>query len=198
MHCPKCGIKMLDDEYFCSSCGYLSEIAAAAHLAEIQSEIPEVQPREIPYYAGFWRRLSALFLDLIFLVLAEAFLLLVFGGGIILVASVGKRIIPFPIIQSFFGGFGIMMLLIANWFYFVFMESSSRQATLGKQIMQIIVTDVREKRITSSKANLRYWSKIISAIPLFFGFIMGSYTPRKQALHDKIAKTLVLNKNRDR
>jgi uncharacterized RDD family membrane protein YckC len=43
------------------------------------------------------------------------------------------------------------------------------------------------------KATIRYFSKYISAIILFIGYIMAAFTEKKQALHDIIAGTLVLN-----
>jgi uncharacterized RDD family membrane protein YckC len=37
--------------------------------------------------------------------------------------------------------YSIMMGIIVNWLYWAVMESSSRQATLGKMALGIIVTD---------------------------------------------------------
>jgi uncharacterized RDD family membrane protein YckC len=76
--------------------------------------------------------------------------------------------------------------------YYTFMESSRKQATLGKIAQNIIVTDINGERISISKAFIRNISKIISAIPLLFGFIMAEFTKNKQALHDLIARTLVI------
>lgn len=54
------------------------------------------------------------------------------------------------------------------------------------------VTDENGARIGFGKANGRYWSKILSALILFIGFVMVAFTEKKQGLHDKIAGTLVV------
>lgn len=192
MHCPKCGIVMLEDEFTCSNCGYLMDIAIAANLVETESNI-----YIIPYYAGFWRRFSAQILDLTFLVAGELMVLMIIYGAIVLITMITKIAVPFRLVWPFFGGFGIILLIVVHWFYFTIMESSSKQATFGKQILKIVVTDLKEKPISLSKANLRYFSKLISTIVLFSGFIIAGVTSRKQTLHDKLAGTLVLNKNRN-
>jgi uncharacterized RDD family membrane protein YckC len=48
------------------------------------------------------------------------------------------------------------------------------------------------QRISVFRANVRYWSKLLSALILDIGFIMIAFTKRKQGLHDIIAGTLVL------
>jgi uncharacterized RDD family membrane protein YckC len=76
------------------------------------------------------------------------------------------------------------------------MESSKRQGTLGKMAIGIVVTDLDRRRITFGKANARFWSKLLSKALLGAGFIMIAFTRRKQGLHDIIAKTLVIRKER--
>ena len=58
--------------------------------------------------------------------------------------------------------------------------------------MEIYVTDLDGKRITFAKATGRYFAKILSGLFLLVGYIMAAFTDRKQALHDKLAGTLVL------
>jgi uncharacterized RDD family membrane protein YckC len=74
------------------------------------------------------------------------------------------------------------------------MESSERQATFGKIALGIKVTDLNGDRISFAKASGRHFAKIISAIILLIGYIMAAFDSKKQALHDKMAGTLVLNK----
>jgi uncharacterized RDD family membrane protein YckC len=74
------------------------------------------------------------------------------------------------------------------------MESSSSQATVGKIALGIKVTDLDGNPITFWRALGRSVAKIISAITLFIGYIMAAFTKRKQALHDKIANTLVVKR----
>jgi len=88
--------------------------------------------------------------------------------------------------------FGIIGFLL-NWLYHTALESSSRKATLGKMAMGIVVTDMEGGRISFGRANGRFWSKILSGLFFSIGYIIAGFTERKQALHDLIAATLVVN-----
>jgi uncharacterized RDD family membrane protein YckC len=92
------------------------------------------------------------------------------------------------------GGSSIAAILaiIINWGYFSYMESSASQATLGKMLLGIKVTDLDGNRISFGKALLRTVAKILSSVILLIGYIMAAFTARKQALHDMIAGTLVV------
>ena len=76
--------------------------------------------------------------------------------------------------------------------YFTLCESSTWQATLGKRMLSLRVTDLHGRRIGFGQANGRYWSKIISGLLLFMGFLMVGFDRKKQGLHDKLAGTLVV------
>jgi uncharacterized RDD family membrane protein YckC len=125
-------------------------------------------------YAGFWRRVAAAILD-----------------GLI----VGAVTAPFTIGMS--GGnrystTASSISTVVSWLYSALMESSSKQATLGKMALGIRVTDLDGNRITFGKATGRYFAKILSALILGIGFLMVAFTQRKQGLHDILAGTLVV------
>jgi uncharacterized RDD family membrane protein YckC len=128
-------------------------------------------------YAGFWVRFGAAFID---------GLITTAAGFIILFATGGSFENQSPI-------YNLINLVIA-WIYSAAMESSERQATLGKIALGIKVTDTNGDRISFGKATGRHFAKIISAIILLIGYIMAAFDAKKQALHDKMAGTLVLNK----
>lgn len=48
--------------------------------------------------------------------------------------------------------------------------------------------------VTFGRATGRYFGKILSGAILMIGYIMAAFTERKQALHDMMAGTLVVNK----
>ena len=75
------------------------------------------------------------------------------------------------------------------------MESSPKQATLGKMALSIVVTDLEGKRISFGKATGRYWGKIISGLILCIGYFMAGFTEKKQAFHDMMAGCLVVAKS---
>ena len=85
----------------------------------------------------------------------------------------------------------VVLTIAASWLYEAVMESSSYQATLGKMILGMKVSDLYGNRISFARATGRHFAKILSAMILCIGFIMVGLTERKQGLHDLIAGTLV-------
>jgi uncharacterized RDD family membrane protein YckC len=131
-------------------------------------KVATVQPQAVVIgYGGFWLRVLALFIDLFVLSL-------------------------FSIALYFIGLTGSFFFFLASVIYFIVLESSSYQATIGKMLCGIKVSDLNGGRISIGRATGRYFSKIISAVIIGIGFLMVSFTKNKQGLHDKIAKTLVV------
>jgi uncharacterized RDD family membrane protein YckC len=89
------------------------------------------------------------------------------------------------------GGITIILLVFGSWLYEAFMESSSYQATLGKMIFGMKVTDLSGNRISFERATGRHFAKWLSTMILGIGYIMVGFTERKQGLHDLLAGTLV-------
>jgi uncharacterized RDD family membrane protein YckC len=148
-------------------------------------------------YAGFWRRFVAVIIDSIILAIGGFIIGAIFGAMIMICAFLGAMGTDISTIQAIarFGYiFDYILGLVLNWLYFTLFESSSKQATLGKRSLGIIVTDLSGNRISFGRANGRYWGKIVSAIILLIGFIMAGFTQKKQALHDIMAGTLVVKK----
>lgn len=89
---------------------------------------------------------------------------------------------------------GRAVALATVWLYYALLESSSRQATIGKMALGLIVIDEEGERITFARATGRHFAKILSTLVFFVGYLMVAFTQRKQGLHDLIAGTLVINK----
>jgi uncharacterized RDD family membrane protein YckC len=163
-------------------------------------------------YAGFWRRFAAYFIDGI-IVGAVFWIIAIIGfggmfGGLMMHArhshnfnysynSDGTYNGDPAVVMSM-----IMMCLafaavaaIGGWLYFGLMESSAKQGTLGKMAVGIKVTDLQGNRISFGRATGRYFSKILSGLILYIGYMMAGFTEKKQALHDMIAGTLVVVKS---
>ncbi|WP_430884892.1 RDD family protein [Fusibacter sp. JL216-2] len=83
--------------------------------------------------------------------------------------------------------------LIIDWLYFTSFHSSKKQATIGKQVMKIVVTSDMGDRLTFGRATLRYVVKALCIMTLGFGFIPIKFTKRKQGLHDLFAGTVVVD-----
>ena len=133
-------------------------------------------------YAGFWIRVLASILDSVvsLLIIVPTIGFLKFGW-----ASVYD--------DATAAGIAFIASCIAGWLYYSVFECGSWQATPGKRILGLRVTDVGGNRIGFGRASGRYFAKIISAFPtLCIGFLMAGVTQKKQSLHDKLVDTLVL------
>jgi len=146
-------------------------------------------------YAGFWKRFAAYLIDTILISCVMGIIMLVFGIGLFTsMATVDPMEMDEDTANTMaagvMGGMMTFFLLLsaAQWLYFALMESSAKQATLGKMALSIIVTDM------SGRATGRYFGKILSGAILMIGYIMAGFTEKKQALHDMIAGCLVVNK----
>ena len=142
-------------------------------------------------YGGFWRRVGAYFIDGIIVGAVVTIPAFMFGGlNAMSIRDLNdtnglNALLRFELTLSSFG-------IILAWLYCAFMESSTRQATVGKMALGMKVTDLEGNRISFGRATGRFFGKIISAIIFYIGFIMVAFTPKKQGLHDMIAATLVV------
>ena len=123
------------------------------------------------WYSGFFRRFIASIIDIFVIILFIVLIQFILG-----------------IMDGLF--FNIIIFLIV-WNYFAFQESSTRKGTVGKQAMNLIVTDLDGNRISFKQATKRFLGKFLAVAPFFAGFLLILFTKKKQALHDIIAKTLV-------
>ena len=133
-----------------------------------------------PEYAGFWLRLAAVIIDN--LIMAGIAFVMGFSLGLF-----------FPWVGFFESSlFWNLTALAIGWIYFAYMESSPKQATFGKQLMKIKVTDLKGKRVTFARASARFFGKLLSGLILGIGYLMIAFTEKKQGLHDIIAGCLVV------
>jgi uncharacterized RDD family membrane protein YckC len=85
-------------------------------------------------------------------------------------------------------------IVLVAWLYLTLTESSRLQGTFGKRVAGLIVTDLHGQPISLGRAAGRSAAKALSFGTLYIGFLLALITPRKQALHDLLAGTLVLRK----
>jgi uncharacterized RDD family membrane protein YckC len=93
------------------------------------------------------------------------------------------------------GVLAIIVGIVAPWIYEAAMISSSKQATLGKRALGIVVSDMQGRRISFGRATGRYFGKMVSSLTLGVGYIMAAFTERKQALHDMMADCILTVKD---
>jgi uncharacterized RDD family membrane protein YckC len=90
-----------------------------------------------------------------------------------------------------------LTLLVANgfaWLYAAGLEASRWQGTAGKQLMGLVVTDVRGHRISFLRATGRHAAKYLSALPVFLGFMAALFNPHRLTWHDRLADTRVVKR----
>ena len=150
--------------------------------------IPAPAPGHV--YAGFWRRFAAFLIDTVLLGVAVFILAFLISFFVLLgLVSSGQQPTDQNLIGASYALYAILFVLL--WLYYAGLESSPWQATIGKRLMRLVVTDLFGRRISFGRATGRYFSKILSLLILAAGFWMIPLTQRKQGLHDLIARTLV-------
>lgn len=159
-------------------------------------------------YAGFWLRFVAAILDLVALAIPlsvfVSFLALACGTPLAFLA-LRPREPPGAVIAAFGKPALIAMLcffVLSGWLYFSLMESSRWQATIGKRVFGLYVSDLRGTPVNFGRASVRLCGgRLLFHVPAVGGAyfaidcICAGLTSRKQAVHDLMAGCLVLRKN---
>lgn len=188
MYCNNCGYNNDDQASFCGSCG--AKLQSMTEETAIQPSLTTTNLN----YAGLLRRFGAAVIDCILLYSAVMllYLLLVIIAGTInadLSLSIQWTIVVY----------GLMLIFILALAYFAIMESSSKQATLGKMALGITVTDHTGNRVSFLRAALRVIIKVISGAPYGILLLVSCFTivftRENKALHDMIAGTRVVMKS---
>jgi uncharacterized RDD family membrane protein YckC len=195
--CNKCGAPNAASAQFCSRCGTPTVPAPGAVPTSVSgssysapaASFQAVAPMAAVRYGGFWIRVVAFIIDAIVVRVVVAPVGMIFGG--LGLAGGMMTGLPHAGLSILGGGVTFILVLFGSWLYEAFMESSSYQATLGKMIFGMKVTDLNGNRISFERATGRHFAKWLSGIILFIGYIMVGFTERKQGLHDLLAGTLV-------
>ena len=171
-----------------------------AHVNTTTSDISEPPPpgyqgvaskymKDSVVYGGFWIRFIASLID--------ALVLSVVLWPIFLIRFRYRDIyhnlhkIPSWLLVLYFVGIAI------SYAYSIIMTGKF-QATLGKMALGLRVVKTDLTPVGYGTAALREFSKILSALILYIGYIMAGFDAHKQALHDKIASTYVIKINATR
>ncbi len=182
MFCQSCGKEIPGSAEFCQHCG---------KPAPAQESSVPAAAAPLPPYAGFWLRFLAVVIDFILYgtVAAAVLFLTVY---LLVEEDVGSG--PEEAVAVIIGVTVLLGLsLYLGWFlYFAILESSKWQASAGKKIVGIYVTDIHGNRLSFGRAAGRSFGAMVSHMTFYFGNIMAGFTQRKQALHDLIADCLVL------
>ena len=135
-------------------------------------------------YAGFWPRALALLIDwLIVMVISMPVIVLAFGADYFSLDPMARS-----------GDLVLTMLVgvavVAFWRYF--------GATPGKLAVGLRIVDAQSGAPASTgRLVLRLICYVVSALPLYLGFIWVAVDRRKQGWHDKIAGTVVIQETEE-
>ncbi len=131
-------------------------------------------------YAGFWVRAAAFFVDVLVLsmpIMAISFL--VFGKTLSDTVYDYSDFVPMIVF------FSITLFTVTKY-----------QATPGKMIVGLQIQRTNGERIGFGRVFLReIVGKFLSAFILYIGYLMIAWTDKKQGLYDKIADTVVIEKD---
>jgi uncharacterized RDD family membrane protein YckC len=133
-----------------------------------------------PDYAGFWQRAAALLIDwIIVIVILVPLLVVVFGLREVSLDPAEHSwdlLVPLAIAAA----------VIGFWRYC--------GATPGKIALGLKIVDATTGQPpTLARLALRFAGYLLSALPLYLGFLWAAVDRRKQGWHDKIARTVVIN-----
>ncbi len=211
MFCSKCGSNLAPGSAFCQVCGTAAPTSSAVSASPPAGspmatpvDAAAVSPHWLPpatrAFAGFWLRFVACLIDgaLLGAILGAVFIpiLLLGGFGAALQSMATRDHQPDPAaIFAFASSIALFVgaSVLAGWLYYAYFESSEWQGTVGKKVMNLVVTDLEGNRVSFGRASGRYFARFITKlIPLGIGYILAGITEKKQALHDMIASCLVL------
>jgi uncharacterized RDD family membrane protein YckC len=170
-----------------------------------QSSLTQEPPQPVAY-AGFFRRFGGYLIDsIIFSIISGVAMQLVgmlMGDNITQVImnsgfGPGSTTIPPELLTGFGDLFFVSFLtnFVLAWLYFAGFESSGMQATPGKRLFGMKVTDLDGDPVGFGTATGRFLGKMISGALLMIGYLMAAFTAKKQALHDMIAGTVIVLRN---
>jgi uncharacterized RDD family membrane protein YckC len=155
-------------------------------------------------YAAVWKRCIALLIDLALVVPAFCVLIYLVNTLLALPVEYGSLWkLEHPVKMNKFATDHFLELVVLYSFlklvvvypYSALLESSRRQATVGKMIFGLQVVDARDgERIAFKRATGRFFAKVLSSNALLIGFALALFTKKRQALHDLLARTLVVQK----
>ena len=162
--------------------------------AQPPDSIPAIPPSSVvqlrPAYAGFWLRALAFVIDN--LIMGFVFTILIASDPAAFLVNPDLTAVPLKMVPPF-TPLGFLVIYLMMWLYFTAFEASAWQATPGKRILKIYVTDADGRALTVSRAAIRNVARMISGLVLV-GYFIAGFTEKKQALHDIIAGCLVVRR----
>lgn len=164
--------------------GYQPAASASGFSAGAQASIAGLP------LAGNGRRFVGYLIDAIIFWIVSLPLSIVFSSTTNVVTTIGTTTITTP--ERSVSPLLELILLVAGLAYFTLLWSSNG-ASVGQMVVGIKVVDASTGApVSQTQALVRAIGYIISAIPIYIGFIWAFFDSRKQGWMDKMANTLVV------
>jgi uncharacterized RDD family membrane protein YckC len=158
--------------------------AAAASRVHVRTG---VQERATPDYTGLVTRALGFGVDAVIIDLA----------AVVVVAIVALALSLFKVpsrIDTALAALGAVVFVVWSGAYFVTFWSTTGQ-TPGARVMRfrVLAPGAPRGRIGPRRALLRLLAMILAAIPLLLGYFMVLFDDRRRGLHDRLARTVVVD-----
>lgn len=151
-------------------------------------------------YSGFWLRVGAWAIDYIILLVPST--IVAYAMGVItamqdLMAKIAAGGDTMQAMQVYadIAKPASLVIVVLGFIYYALFEASAWQATPGKRICGIHVTDVQGAKLTPLRSigrnAVRLTNAFLFLIPLVC-YLAAAWTEKKQGLHDLLAGTLVV------
>ena len=160
----------------------MDDYKEAQEFAELRELLGFTYTKTAPqYFASFDQRLLASIIDYFLITIGYTALILF---SFVFVSGKTERIAAIVI--------GLPLIPLAKFIYSSIAEAGVKQATIGKSLLDIKVTDLKGNRISLENSYGRNAAKILSVLPVFFGYLYSFLNRKQQCFHDLIANTLVV------
>jgi uncharacterized RDD family membrane protein YckC len=165
----------------------IAEARAQAAAAERVHVLTSEAERPVPDYTGLVTRAIAFGIDALIIDLA----------AIVVAAIVALALNLFEVpskVDTALAAIGAVVFILWSGAYFVTFWSTTGQ-TPGARTMRfrVLAPDTLRGHISPRRALVRLIAMILAAIPLLAGYFMVLFDDRRRGLHDRIARTVVID-----
>ena len=160
----------------------MDDYKEAHEFPELRELFGFIHQRTAPqYFASFDQRLLAMAID--YFLISIVYVLVVLLSFIFIEDKAQRIVLAFS---------GLPLVQIAKLIYGSLAEASVHQASIGKKLLNIRVTDLGGDRISVANSFGRNLAKVTSVVPFCAGYLYSFLNKKQQCFHDRIADTLVV------